>query len=695
MGKKRNANQQQGKSKRQEQDEAAAAGGEDIDSSKDRRGEYWDPVDVNNDDNMFVKYFGPEGIDICRLVGRGDAGRDWQDMLAALKRPLPSTFRVSPCGNFQLRTNRSLKLLVDKIASTTTYPLIEDGQVIANGPPHLLGEWCPGAWSTGTYRNGLRHDSALKELHTFMVRATDTGAISRQELVSMIPALLLGTQPGDHVLDMCAAPGSKSLQLLEALGGSGVLVANDVDAKRAYLLVKRASAVKSAGLVVSTHDASQFPIQKQADHKQFFNRVLCDVPCSGSGTMRKNPNLFRTLKVRDGLGLHNLQVRIASRGVYCLQNQGTIVYSTCSFCPVENEAVVCELLRLFQGEIELVDCSTELPGLKRSAGITTAWKVPLLVNGDKLEFFDSMQQFSDWNAKQEKPMKPDTFSESMFAPANLQELHTERCMRLMPQDQDTGGFFVAVFRKVRDIGEEKRQAKTEEELKKSKEEEEEHARKFAAAPVRRSRFDVWYEEISESVFAGIQSDWGITALPKTSFQVRKGGGANMEQPVDGGAFPTKISFLDPSVLELFALKSKPLHIVHAGVLAFQRSKGGKTYRVVNDYAALLLPYLTKRVITITLADVRHMGEQLENDSKCDPNVFVRNLDAAQGEYLSTLQEGGLVMKLNDDEQSKFESLIGGRFAMSAWFGGKTMIRVMVDRQELLELLQQLKEVNLI
>ncbi|KAH9261810.1 hypothetical protein BASA81_000466 [Batrachochytrium salamandrivorans] len=690
MGKKRV--QQPGKKEDKKQQVEGEEEEEEV--AADRR-DVWEPVDVNNDDNIFVKYFGPQGISICTLVGR-EAG-EWDQMLAKLKTPLPSTFRVSPCGNFEKRTNRSLNLLVKKITETTTYPVLDEtkgGEVIATGPPHLLGEWCPGAWSSGTFRSGLKQDGALKELHQFLVRASDTGAVSRQELVSMIPALLLDVQPGNRVLDMCAAPGSKSLQILEALGTSGVLVANDVDAKRAYLLVKRASAVKSAGLVVSTHDASQFPIQKTDDHKQFFNRVLCDVPCSGSGTMRKNLNLFRTLKVRDGLGLHNLQVRIASRGVYCLANQGVIVYSTCSFCPVENEAVVCELLRLFQGEIELVDCSKMLPGLKRAPGLSQPWKVPLLVNNNELKFFASMNEFSEWNVKQEKQLKQDTFTQSMFPPSNLSELNVDRCMRLLPHDQDSGGFFVAVFRKVRDIGEEKRQAKNEEELKKAQEEAAEALAK-RNQPIKRNRHDVWYEEISDSVYAGIQSDWGITEMPKASFQVRKGGGGNLEAPADGGAFPTKISFLNPQVLELFALNSKPLHIVHAGVLAFQRSKGGKTYRVVNDYAALLLPYLTKRVITITFRDVKAMLDQLEHDSKCDPNVMVRNLAPTETAYLETLAEGGLVMKLGDEEQAKYEEEIGGRFAMSAWFGGKTMIRVMVDRQELLELLHQLKEVNLI
>jgi multisite-specific tRNA:(cytosine-C5)-methyltransferase len=76
----------------------------------------------------------------------------------------------------------------------------------------------------------------------------------------------------------------------------------------------------------------------------FFDRILCDVPCSGDGTTRKNPGIWKVWKPADGLGLHTLQLRILSRAIQMLKPGGRLVYSTCSYNPIENEAVVSSAL---------------------------------------------------------------------------------------------------------------------------------------------------------------------------------------------------------------------------------------------------------------------------------------------------------------------------------------------------------------
>jgi multisite-specific tRNA:(cytosine-C5)-methyltransferase len=81
-----------------------------------------------------------------------------------------------------------------------------------------------------------------------------------------------------------------------------------------------------------------------------FDRILCDVPCSGDGTMRKNLGIWKTWQPMDGNGLHGLQLRILQRAMKMLAPQGRIVYSTCSLNPVENEAVVAGALRSNPGE---------------------------------------------------------------------------------------------------------------------------------------------------------------------------------------------------------------------------------------------------------------------------------------------------------------------------------------------------------
>lgn len=96
-----------------------------------------------------------------------------------------------------------------------------------------------------------------------------------------------------------------------------------------------------------------------------FDRVLCDVPCSGDGTLRKNEGIWNDWRPSNALGLHRTQVQIFLRGAQLTKLGGRLVYSTCSFNPVENEAVVAEVLRLAEGALELKDVSNELPELRR------------------------------------------------------------------------------------------------------------------------------------------------------------------------------------------------------------------------------------------------------------------------------------------------------------------------------------------
>jgi hypothetical protein len=127
---------------------------------RDSRTPKWSSEPVDFEDNMFVKYFGPNGLDLIKKLGRPEA--EWGQMMDALKRQLPSTFRISPVGNFEKRTARSLDAHVKKIIATTTYPVLDtDGALVASGPPHLIGDWVKGGWSTGTYRSGLKQVRAV------------------------------------------------------------------------------------------------------------------------------------------------------------------------------------------------------------------------------------------------------------------------------------------------------------------------------------------------------------------------------------------------------------------------------------------------------------------------------------------------------------------------------------------------------
>jgi tRNA (cytosine34-C5)-methyltransferase len=244
----------------------------------------------------------------------------------------------------------------------------------------------PHAYQMGLDRATIRKNPALEPLHAWLKQQVASGAVTRQETVSMVPPILLNVVPTDHVLDMCAAPGSKTSQLLEDLscnsvaaqqlptddpangtangtatepnsnGGAaagGVLVANDASAARAYMLVHQLRRILHHHPVALI---TACPAQFFASGILQFDKILCDVPCTGDGTTRKNIGIWKTWSATGALALHVLQLSIALKGAaQLLKVGGLMVYSTCSFNPVENEAVVAELLRQSNGALELVD----------------------------------------------------------------------------------------------------------------------------------------------------------------------------------------------------------------------------------------------------------------------------------------------------------------------------------------------------
>ena len=153
--------------------------------------------------------------------------------------------------------------------------------------------WVPagGAYQLNLTRQEIKKREAYQRLHSFLIAETEVGAISRQETVSMLPPLVLGVEPHHKVLDMCAAPGSKTAQLIEALHEvppgtlpTGFLVANDADNARCYMLTHQAKRLQSPAFVVVNHDAATLPNifvpttdPARVRHLR-FDRILCAPP---------------------------------------------------------------------------------------------------------------------------------------------------------------------------------------------------------------------------------------------------------------------------------------------------------------------------------------------------------------------------------------------------------------------------------
>ena len=370
-----------------------------------------------------------------------------------------------------------------------------DGTLVE--PPQPV-PWYPDdlAWWMTTPKNVIRKFPPFAAFQKFLVSETSVGNISRQEVVSMIPPLCMDLQPGMVVLDLCAAPGSKSAQLLEMVhigeearirksrreyaaedgrpvspgaGGesedaaeleidssdygraTGLLIANDNDYKRSHMLIHQLKRLSSPNLIVTNHDATMFPsiklpptAENPATNRYLkFDRILADVPCSGDGTMRKNVNLWNDWNPGSALGLHVTQVRILVRSLQMLKVGGRVVYSTCSMNPAENEAVLAAAIDRCGGteKVEILPTDDMLPLLKRKPGLKD-WSV--MDKGGHV--------WKDW-AEVEEEIKnegnshyTEKLSATMFPPAD-KTIPLERAMRVYAHLQDTGGFFIAVLEK--------------------------------------------------------------------------------------------------------------------------------------------------------------------------------------------------------------------------------------------------------
>ncbi|KAJ4714480.1 tRNA (Cytosine(34)-C(5))-methyltransferase [Melia azedarach] len=441
----------------------------------------WQPFATQNP--SFDEYYKEQGI---------VATEEWDRFIEVLRKPLPAAFRINSSSQFcsDLRSQ-----LEDDFMKSLKAEVTEEGEVDAIRPL----PWYPNnlAWHSSFSRMQLRKNQTLERFHEFLKLENEIGNITRQEAVSMVPPLFLDVQPDHFILDMCAAPGSKTFQLLEIIYQSttpgvlpnGMVIANDLDVQRCNLLIHQTKRMCTANLIVTNHEAQHFPgcrknknfssasdkgIETESNIGQLlFDRVLCDVPCSGDGTLRKAPDIWRKWNVGLGNGLHSLQVQIAMRGISLLKVGGRMVYSTCSMNPIENEAVVAEILRKCGGCVQLVDVSSELPQLVRRPGLKK-WKardkgvwlasykdvpkfrrtgiVPSMFPSgrchmDTTNDGDKHENGIDANSIGLQPVE-DAFPSTDNLDEEVCDLPLELCMRLVPHDQNTGAFFIAVLQKV-------------------------------------------------------------------------------------------------------------------------------------------------------------------------------------------------------------------------------------------------------
>ena len=162
-----------------------------------------------------------------------------------------------------------------------------------------------------------------------------------QEPSAMTPASRLKVQPGERVLDLCAAPGGKATELGAALQGEGLLVANDINTARAKALLRNLELFGISNSFVTNEPphvlAERFP--------EFFHKIMVDAPCSGEGMFRKNPAVVDSWQEKGPEYFSKLQREIIVQAADMLLPGGMMFYSTCTFSPLENEKTITHLLK--------------------------------------------------------------------------------------------------------------------------------------------------------------------------------------------------------------------------------------------------------------------------------------------------------------------------------------------------------------
>lgn len=172
-----------------------------------------------------------------------------------------------------------------------------------------------------------------------------TGWVYSQEPSAMFVGEVVDPKPGERVLDLCAAPGGKSTHLIAKMSDRGLLVSNEIFRNRAQVLAENMERWGGRHVVV----ANESPDQLEDQFPQFFDRILVDAPCSGEGMFRKEPAGIEYWSEDYPAECANRQKKILASAMKMLKPGGTLVYSTCTFAPEEDEQMAAWLLENYPG----------------------------------------------------------------------------------------------------------------------------------------------------------------------------------------------------------------------------------------------------------------------------------------------------------------------------------------------------------
>ncbi|EGI61623.1 PREDICTED: tRNA (cytosine(34)-C(5))-methyltransferase [Acromyrmex echinatior] len=646
-------------------------------NSASQSGSYADIIRENED---FENYYKTQGI----------VPEDkWDAFISTIRTNLPVAFRITGSkaeakALLEIIKSDFFKEILNADLDSDKEDVNNRAKTILHSLPFYPEEL---AWQLQLTRKDIRRSEAYFRLHNFLIAETNNGSISRQEVVSMVPPLVLDVKPSHKVLDMCAAPGSKTAQLIEMIHADeenppeGFVIANDVDNNRCYMLVHQAKRLNSPNILITNHDSSIMPnfmITKSDGTKDTlkFDRILADVPCSGDGTMRKNPDIWCKWSPANGSNLHGIQYRIAKRGLELLAVGGRMVYSTCSLNPIENEAVLHRLLCETEDSVQLIDCRDLVPGLICDPGVTH-WK-PASKN---LQYYDSWEDVPEQWQTQVRPkmFPPDANEASKF--------HLEHCMRILPHHQDTGGFFVAVLEKVKALpwereicvlnqstqnvdGNENKnkhilEEKSAQDTKLSESEKQTLEEEKKSPPKKRRRMTgyredpfVFFKDQTEDVWQSIKDFYGISDdLDPRCLLVRCHEGKKKN-----------IYFTSPAIRDIVISNENKVKMINTGVKTFVRCDNKNmncAFRLAQEGMHSIIRYISNdRKVQISKEDLIML---LQNDDPHTPPEIVK-LNSETQERLKEFATGSCILlykeKKTDNPNRLNLQLVGWRGIMS-------------------------------
>lgn len=462
----------------------------------------------------FEAYYIAQGI--C------SGGTAWSDFLARCLSPLPLTLKLLDVPGTPGPTAVAAALAA-RVAGAEAASRVELGEAtyqrLGASVPELRklpSTWPEDHWFEVSAPGG-KPWHLPGSLRWFLFAGEQAGLLRTQELASALPVLVADISPR-LALDLCAAPGSKTLGMLEKMRKEagcedfGILLANEVHPRRADALRDRARRhpLAASHLMICSCDAAKLPRLQRAEiaerpsqptcdggsslrhelgtlinyyrlrsqshtskaddtttegqkgakgankwwrlHRAQFDLVLADVPCSADGTVRKTPDLWSCWSASQGLALFPKQLAILRRGLELLAPGGQLVYSTCTFDPVQCEAVVAAALQIHNSQYGTEVC-LESPDAKLPASLAASlrpglckWAVPAPnFAAERPHLFREWTTVPDALQKQKGArIRREMFSD--FAGSAAAECR--HCRRVLPSAElDTGGFFLATFRK--------------------------------------------------------------------------------------------------------------------------------------------------------------------------------------------------------------------------------------------------------